>query len=148
MIELVGVFGFNSIVVALAVLIHYEVLSRLATVLPMLDIRPRLRVLVAIFVAFIAHVAEIWTFALAFYLLLQVGGSALVGNFDGSLLDCIYFSFSNYTSLGYGDIEPFGHIRFLAVLEALIGLIMIGWTASFMYIEMQKFWMTGKNGRR
>lgn len=72
--ELVGVFGFNSIVVALAVLIHYEVLSRLATVLPMLDIRPRLRVLVAIFAAFIAHVAEIWTFALAFYLLLQVGG--------------------------------------------------------------------------
>ena len=92
--------------------------------------------------------SEIWTFALAFYLLLQVGGSALVGNFDGSLLDCIYFSFSNYTSLGYGDIEPFGHIRFLAVLEALIGLIMIGWTASFMYIEMQKFWMSGKNGRR
>ena len=53
-----------------------------------------------------------------------------------------------FRSLGYGDIEPFGHIRFLAVLEALIGLIMIGWTASFMYIEMQKFWMTGKNGRR
>lgn len=148
MTELAGVFGFNSVVVALAVLIHYEVLSRLATVLPMLNIRPRLRVLVAVFAAFIAHVAEIWVFAWAYYLLLQSGGSALGGNFDGSLLDCIYFSFSNYTSLGYGDIEPFGHTRFLSVLEALIGLILIGWTASFMYIEMQKFWMSGKNGRR
>ncbi len=142
------IFLFNSAVVGIAVLIHYEALYRLALLLPKLGIAPRFRVLCGICGAFLAHVAEIWVFAYAYYLLLQVGGAgSLGGNFDGSILDCAYFSFSNYTSLGYGDIEPFGHIRFLAGLEALTGLILIGWTASFMYIEMQKFWVAGK-GRR
>ena len=142
------IFLFNSAVVGIAVLIHYEALYRLALVLPKLGIAPRFRVLCGIFGAFLAHVAEIWLFAFAYYLLLRLEGSGeLGGNFDGSLLDCSYFSFSNYTSLGYGDIEPFGNIRFLASLEALIGLILIGWTASFMYIEMQKFWVAVRKGR-
>lgn len=139
------IFVFNCIVVALAVLIHYEVLYRLATLLPSLRIQPRFRVLAGVSGVFLAHVAEIWVFAFAYYVLLTWGDfGSLAGNFDGSLLDCSYFSFSNYTSLGYGDIEPLGHIRFLAGLEALTGLILIAWTASFMYIEMQKFWVAGR----
>ncbi len=143
-----NIFLFNCAVIGIAVLIHYETLYRLALLLPKLGIAPRFRVLCGILGAFLAHVLEIWLFAFGYYLLLSWEGMGeLGGNFDGSLLDCSYFSFSNYTSLGYGDIEPFGHIRFLAALEALTGLIMIGWTASFMYIEMQKFWVAGK-GRR
>ncbi|MEZ5530724.1 MAG: ion channel [Porticoccaceae bacterium] len=140
------IFLFNSAVVGIAVLIHYEALYRLALWLPKLGIAPRFRVLCGILGAFIAHVVEIWLFAFAYYLLLAWDGmGALGGNFNGSILDCSYFSFSNYTSLGYGDIEPFGNIRFLSVLETLTGLILIGWTASFMYIEMQKFWVPGKS---
>ena len=65
---------------------------------------------------------------------------SLEGNFNNSILDCCYFSFTTYTSLGFGDIEPIGEIRFLAGLEALTGLVLISWTASFMFIEMSKFW--------
>jgi hypothetical protein len=64
----------------------------------------------------------------------------LVGNFDNSLLDCSYFSFTTYTTVGYGDIEPLGNVRFLSGLEALTGLVLITWSASFMFIEMQRFW--------
>lgn len=139
------IFLFNSAVIGIAVLIHYEALYRLALWLPKFGIAPRFRVLFGILGAFCAHVLEIWLFAFAYFLLLQWDGmGTLGGNFNGSILDCSYFSFSNYTSLGYGDIEPFGNIRFLSVLEALTGLILIGWTASFMYIEMQKFWVAGK----
>lgn len=139
------IFLFNSAVIGIAVLIHYEALYRLALWLPKFGIAPRFRVLFGILGAFCAHVLEIWLFAFAYFLLLQWEGmGTLGGNFNGSILDCSYFSFSNYTSLGYGDIEPFGNIRFLSVLEALTGLILIGWTASFMYIEMQKFWVAGK----
>lgn len=145
--SLATIFVFNCVVVALAVLIHYEALYRLAILLPSLRIQPRFRVLVGVSGVFLAHIVEIWLFAFAYYLLLAWGGfGSLAGNFDGSLLDCSYFSFSNYTSLGYGDIEPLGHIRFLAGLEALTGLFLIAWTASFMYIEMQKFWEVGKSG--
>ena len=50
---------------------------------------------------------------------------SLAGNFEGTLGDCIYFSFTNYTAAGYGDIEPFGNIRFLAGLEAIAVLSLI-----------------------
>ena len=145
MAELATIFAFNCVVVALAILIHFEVLYRMADTVPSLRIRPRLRVLLGMFGAFVAHVIEIWVFAAAYFILLQSGNfGGLAGNFDGSLIDCCYFSFTTYTSLGFGDIEPFGQIRFLAGLEALIGLMLITWTASFMFLQMQKFWWPEK----
>ena len=64
----------------------------------------------------------------------------LQGNFDGSLLDCVYYSFTTYTTLGLGDIEPHGDLRYLTGLEALTGLVLITWTASFLYLEMTRYW--------
>ena len=29
-------------------------------------------------------------------------------------MDCVYFSFTAYTTLGFGDIVPHGDLRFLA----------------------------------
>jgi hypothetical protein len=144
--SLASVFVFNGVVIGIAVLVHYEALYRLSLLLPRLRIPPRFRVLVGVAGAFMAHVAEVWVFAVGYYLMLKWDtGSRLGGNFDGSLLDCSYFSFTNYTSLGFGDIEPFGHVRFLSGLEGLTGLILIAWTASFMYIEMQKFWVAKRH---
>lgn len=134
-------FVLNSLLVIAAVLIHYEVLSRLSNLLQTVSIQARFRVVLAVFGAMFAHIVEIWLFALGYFYLLKVRAyGSFQGNFDNSLLDCGYFSFTTYTSLGFGDIEPLGYIRFLAGLESLIGLVLIGWTASFLYIEMQKFW--------
>jgi hypothetical protein len=131
----------NSILVSVVVVIHYEILRLLSKVIPKLSIPQRLRVIIGVFGTLIAHVIEIWIFGLAFYFMVQYGDfGTLQGNFSGSLLDSVYFSFTNYTSLGIGDIEPLGDIRFLAGLEALTGLALITWSASFMFIEMRKFW--------
>jgi hypothetical protein len=46
-----------------------------------------------------------------------------------------------YTSLGFGDIQPIAHVRLIAGVEALVGLLMIGWSASFTYISMERFWL-------
>ena len=56
------------------------------------------------------------------------------------IMDCIYYSFITYTTLGFGDVIPAGSLRFLTGLESLTGLVLITWTASFMYFEMQKYW--------
>ena len=64
----------------------------------------------------------------------------LAGTFEGTFFDCVYFSFTSYTTLGTGDIEPFGDIRFLTGLESLTGLVLITWTASFLYLEMTRYW--------
>ena len=45
-----------------------------------------------------------------------------------------------YTSLGLGDIHPTGPMRLLVGLEALAGLMLIGWSSSFTYLSMRRFW--------
>lgn len=132
----------NSIVVSLSVIIHYEILRLLFKKLPTLAVRPRLKIVLGVLGNMTAHTIEVWVFAVFYYWLLQYDGiGELRGNFDGSLLDCAYYSLTNFTSLGTGDIEPFGSIRFLAGMEALCGLVLITWSASFMFLEMQKYWL-------
>ncbi len=146
MLATVIISGF---IVAFAVVIHYEMLRQLSILIPKVPLKPRVRVLFGLFGALIAHVVEVHIFACGYYFMINAdwpafadfGGLAnLDGSMSSSIRDCSYFSFSSYTSLGLGDIFPVGNIRFLTGLEALTGLVLITWTASFMYMEMQKFW--------
>jgi len=56
------------------------------------------------------------------------------------LAPALYFSAETYTSLGFGDVVPDGPLRLLAGAEALNGLLLIGWSASFLYLEMERWW--------
>jgi len=106
-----------------------------------MKIKHRLRIVFGVFMALIAHAIEIWIFATAYYIMNKSDSwGKLVGNFDGSLMDCGYFSFATYTTLGFGDIEPLGNLRYLTGIESLTGLVLITWTASFLYYEMQRYW--------
>jgi len=136
----------NAFLVGICVVIHYEFLYRCSSWMPLaksssLKTAGRFRILTGVFVSLTAHVAEVWIFALGYFYALKMEGLGnLAGNFSGSFLDCVYFSFTSYTTLGFGDIEPLGHIRFLAGIESLTGLVLITWTASFLFLEMQRHW--------
>ena len=96
--------------------------------------------------ALIAHFIEIWIFGIAYYLIGNYHESpdqlvSVNGEIITDFYSCIYFSFASYSSLGFGDIVPEGPIRFMAGTEAVIGLVFIAWTASLLYIEMQKHWI-------
>lgn len=135
------IFFLNSLVVAIAVIIHYEFLYRVSRYIPKMKLKHRLRILFGVFTALIAHAVEVWVFAFAFYFMHHAEGwGHLEGNFDGSLLDCTYLSFTTFTTLGFGDIQPIGDLRHLTGLESLTGLVLITWTASFLYYEMQRYW--------
>ena len=135
---------FNVAIIAVAVMIHYEFLFRLSATIPALKMPHRYRIVVGVFGALVAHSIEIILFALAYYFLPQLEGwGYLDGNFDGSIWSCIYFSYTSFTTLGVGDIIPHGHIRHLVGLESLTGLLLITWTASFLYFEMQRHWGRG-----
>jgi hypothetical protein len=56
------------------------------------------------------------------------------------LLDGIYLAAMCYTTVGFGDVAPVGPIRFLAGTSALAGFVMITWSASFTFLEMDRFW--------
>lgn len=138
---MIAAFVLNSVLVAIAVLIHFEVLNALSSLTPKMLIRHRMRVLIGVFGALVAHVIEIWVFAFGYYFMVShTDFGTLTGSFNNGLMDCAYFSFVSFTTLGFGDIVATGDIRFLAGLEALTGLVLITWTASFMFIEMQKQW--------
>ena len=138
---MLAVFLVIGSIIALVVIIHYEFLYRVTTVIPKMAIRHRYRIVFAVFVALLAHSIEIWIFSIAYYVLPHVQKwGYLEGNFDGSLQDCLYFSYTIFTTLGFGDIEPHGAIRHLVGLESLTGLLLITWTASFLYYEMQRYW--------
>jgi len=128
-----------ALLVVLTTVIHYEVLRALSAGLPALNVRSRARLLVVILGAFFAHAAEILLYALAIYALVAY---AHLGSLGGqfSLSGCLYFSAETYTSLGYGDVIPLGELRLLAGVEALNGLLLIGWSASYTYIAMERFW--------
>jgi Ion channel len=134
-----------ALLVASTSLLHYEVLRALNVGLPGLAIPNRTKLLVVIIATFVTHAIEMAMYGAALYLLItwfDVGSLSGVAGF--SLSTCMYFSAETYTSLGFGDLTPVGPIRLLAGVEALNGLLLIGWSASFTYISMERFWSDGR----
>jgi len=124
-----------------AVWIHYESLRFLSSRLSHMPIKPQLRLMFGVFGVLIAHVLEMTVFAVLYLSLMpfEIFGG-LRGDFILSFADTFYFSCITYTSLGFGDIVPFGWLRVIAGLESLLGLVLITWTASFLYLEMTRYW--------
>jgi hypothetical protein len=145
---LILTFVFNTLLALLVILIHYEVLFQLDKRLPKVSHLPaRFKVLVGAGVIFLAHIVEIWIFAFGYLLTLQfdgMGGLTGPASGHGALLDYVYLSFITYTTVGYGDVVANGYLRYLTGVEALLGLLLITWSASFLFLEMQKYWTSSK----
>lgn len=133
-------------VIALVIGLHYEVLRGCIGFLPSVSHRRRRRVVILIFVILFTHAIEIWLFAFGYYGLLHFDlFGAIAGNVEiVTLVDHAYFSGMVYTTVGFGDVVPTGPIRFMAGMEALTGLVMITWSASFTFLEMQRDWPSGR----
>lgn len=132
----------NVLLMAAAVAVHYETLYLLARNLPQVRVPSRFRVLIGVFGILAAHIVEIWLFAVGYFVLSSVPG---MGDLHGStgvatLLDCAYFSFVTFTTVGYGDLFASGDLRYLTGIEALTGFVLITWSASFLFLEMQRNW--------
>lgn len=132
-----------ALLVVLTAVFHYEVLRGLNAALPGLRVPNRAKLLVVIFTTFVAHAIEMGLYGLAFYSLVTVFHVGGLAGSTPSLASALYFSAETYTSLGFGDLTPTGPIRLLAGVEALNGLLLIGWSASFTYICMERFWNVG-----
>ncbi|MFC5522682.1 potassium channel family protein [Polaromonas jejuensis] len=128
--------------ISLCACIHYEALQRCNAMLPQLRLHnKRAKVLAAVGAAMVSHFLQIGLFAAALYFLQHYADLGYIGgNFKNTAFSFLYFSTETYTSLGFGDVFPLGHIRMVAGMEALTGLVMISWTASFTYLEMSRYW--------
>jgi hypothetical protein len=79
------------------------------------------------------HVVEVVLWASAYRL--------LPGNDLDSFEKAAYFSMVTFTTLGYGDITLADHQwRLLSGIEALNGILLVGWTTAFLFLVVQRSW--------
>ncbi len=139
--NLIVVLG-NVVAVGASVLVHYEGLNLLSQWLAKRrEHHPRRKVLYGIFGVLSLHIVEIWIFGLTLWVLLMFTNTGSVaGGVAGSLLDAVYLSANTYTTVGFGDLAPVGPIRLVGGTMALTGLVLITWSASFTFLEMERYW--------
>jgi len=89
-----------------------------------------------VLVAISAHICEITIFAGGIHVLEYLDPSQAPE--DTGRYSVWYRSASAYTALGSDQPSPRFAERWLTAVEALTGLILISWTASFLFLEMQK----------
>jgi hypothetical protein len=130
------------LMLAATTLIHYEALRWLAEHLALLRLPARVKPLVAVSGCFVAHVLEILVYGTGLWALLQLPGTGQLQG-SGTFEDFgtyVFFAAEMYTSIGFGNIEPQGAVRLLVGAMALHGLLLIGWSASYLFIAMERYW--------
>jgi len=79
------------------------------------------------------HTIQISIWAIAYLSLVSVEE---LETFESAL----YFSFITFTTLGYGDITLAAPWRVLSGIEALNGIMLVGWTTAFLFAVVQRTW--------
>ncbi len=79
------------------------------------------------------HALEIMIWAGVYKTLVPVGELA---DFEMA----VYFSFVTFTTLGYGDITLSEGWRLLSGIQALNGILLVGWSTALMFAVVQKSW--------
>ena len=120
---------------------HYEALVFASAFVNRVAGTARVGVALAVVLALAAHTVEVMLYAGGWWVLIDAGLVRLSVPAP-SPMETVYFSGSVYTSLGFGDIVPVQGGRILAVSEAVTGLVLIAWTASYTFFEMRSHWET------
>ncbi len=132
--------AISALLVGLCLNLHFRILRWCANAIEEIEADFRRPILVVVSLIFIAHLIEIVFFAVAFWLIDVSGTGSLEGAQVSTAADYFYFSIVSYTTLGIGDIAPEGAMRLVAGIEALTGLLLIAWSASFTYLMMERLW--------
>ena len=79
------------------------------------------------------HTIQIAMWAVAYLVLVEVSE---LTTFESAL----YFSFVTFTTLGYGDITLSEPWRVMSGIQALNGILLVGWTTAFLFAVVQRSW--------
>lgn len=58
----------------------------------------------------------------------------------GSFYQALYFSLVTYSTVGYGDLVAPDAWKLFGGVEALMGMLMFGWSASFLFSTVSQFY--------
>lgn len=152
--------GVSILLIALTIFVFYESLRMAWLLRTRFDEKPRSMIYHLVLAIFAAHTVCVWLYGFAYWLLidwLQVGdlhatgAQHLLAGERGSierLLTYVYFSVTCYSSLGFGDLAPGGAVRMLSGIEAVNGLLLIGWSVTYTYFATDKYIAFDRKTRR
>ncbi|MBI2823977.1 MAG: hypothetical protein HYX69_04710 [Planctomycetia bacterium] len=127
-----------AVTVVVCVMFHLGMFVVVARLLRMRAFRrKRLTLAGLVLVAMTAHLLEMGFFGFSMRLLVAEDSAAAADS--DAAFDSFYRSAVAYTSLG-AEPPRTTPLRLLTAVEALTGLILITWTASFLFLVMQKDW--------
>lgn len=112
--------------------LHYEILETLNRRLARFF--GRLRVLITLLCLMTLHMLEIGIFAMVYWLMSFEPEFGKIAAIESNY-DFLYYSSIVYTTVGFGDLYPIGPVRIVTAIESLIGLVLITWSATFIFIH-------------
>lgn len=84
------------------------------------------------------HIVEVLAYSAVFAVGVAVGlGSLTTTQGPMDALAFFYFSAETFSTAGYGDIVPQGALRIIASIESLNGLLLLAWSGSFLFSQVQ-----------
>ncbi len=90
-------------------------------------------VTLTVVILLLLHSLEIVVWALVYLFFLPPD---VLGTFE----EATYFSFVTFTTLGYGDITLADEGRIMSGVEALNGIMLVGWSTALLFAVVQKTW--------
>ena len=94
---------------------------------------PLVALMTTAWVAIFLHVVQVVVWALAYLFIVPEGE---LDTFEVA----VYFSFVTFTTLGYGDITLSEGWRLLSGIQALNGILLVGWTSALIFTVVQRIW--------
>ena len=135
----------GAVLVVISTFIHLAALSGISKLMPRWSAPAHIHIAVFVLMAMLAHIVEIVLFAGGLLFLVALGGRGHLNGLPGyGFTDYVYYSAVTYTTVGFGDITPSGPLRLFTAMESLTGLLLIAWTASLIFLIMQRHWTQDK----
>ena len=108
------------------------------------DLRLALRTLVrqpgfSAVVILTLHIVEVTIWAGVYF-------GALPDAAGWSFEQAVYFSLVTFTTLGYGEITLGPDLRLLSGIEALNGIVLVGWSTAFLFALLERIWRASAAG--
>ena len=129
-----GFYPFAILIAVIASLVtvglHFEMLSILSKWL--MRFSGRKRIFLALLCLLAVHILEIYVFAAVYWLMTFDERFGYITAIESGY-DYFYYSSVVYTTVGFGDVVPLGPVRIVTGIESLIGLVLITWSATFMF---------------
>ncbi len=139
---MLGSVGLSLTCLVLVVLLQYEIVGWLWRF--NLGHRSPTRARIALSVSGLTalHLLQVCVFGVGYLVgerLLHLGA---VTSFRGiGVQDIFYYSAEVFSTLGLGDIYATDYLRMLTSVEALTGMLLLSWSASFIVLAVQREWI-------